>query len=460
MKSELIDINGAQYIKVKLYAIDQKSNRFFVGVIPANLLLKVYTVKPYHYNSEKEAAVANAFKDDVDYFQFRIETKAERAEGEDFERPYKEERIEQIADFLNNDDYALFPNSIITTCYLTNEELGLPNNTKFGEFSANNVLGLPFLEETTSPDEAILYVPYKENMLLLIDGQHRLLGLKDSNDEVRNNYELLVSFMLGFPQATIAELFYTINYNQKPVNKSLLYDLMGEFSKELDEITFMHEVVRVMNEIPKSPLHRRVKMLGVVEEGLDTEIKDKMTISQAFIIDYLIDTISQKAYNKTLYPPIFLHYYQDESWHSEIVRFVVNYLTGIKEVNVEAWDNPEKSIISSSLGIGALIQVMFLVFMQMFVDEFNYDPKKIKNITVETMKTKLSGLRNVDFDKAKWAGISSGGALSNLVKEILVALPFLGITDYKNDIQQYKTKYVIPFKKWLSSNCDLSKLKK
>lgn len=455
MNTTKINVNGQEFLRVEIIAVNQKNSRFYIGILPAVDLTKVFTVKPTKYNSEAEAAIAATFSDDEEYLEHRISTKRKRAESDEFERPQNKTRINKIASWLEDNEYPLFPNTIIVTCYLINDEITIPPGApidKVLEILTGKELQFSYLQEDLDdPDKAYLYIPNKDGAILVIDGQHRLKGLQFAPEEVRQNYDVLVSFMLGFPRAVVAEFFYTINYEQKPVNKSILYELMGEFSYELNEITFMHEMVRVLNVVDKSPFYRRIKMLGVVEKEATFEIKEKMTISQAFLIDYLVNTISKDAMRSPTYPPIFLYYYQDKEKHTQLIRFVLNYFKAIRRKMEAAWENPESSIICNSIGIGALIRVMHFIFIKIFVAEFEQDPDKIQELDIEKITEKLAGLEDVDFSKSKWSGMSSGGTLNNLVKDIVTKLNYLEATDYDEFIRKYRSDYLALFKQWLSS---------
>lgn len=452
MKTTKINVDGQELLCVEITAVNQKDSRFYTGIIPAEDLCNIFTVKPTKYNSEAEAAYAAVFGGDEEYLEHRISTKRERAEGEEFERPENKGRINKIARFLNEKDFPLFPNTIIVTCNLINDEISIPIGAQIEEVVNGSELQYSYLkEDLDDPDKAYLYIPNKSDSLLVIDGQHRLRGLQEANDRLRQNYEIIVSFMLGFPRAVVAELFYTINYEQKSVNKSLLYDLMGEFSYELNEITFIHEIVRVLNAVEKSPFFRRIKMLGVVERGVSPEVKAKMTISQAFIIDYLVNTIKKDALKSPTYPPIFLYYYQNKETHTTIIRFILNYFQAIRRIRENDWDNPSESIICNSIGIGALIRVMHFIFVKMFSDKFTRDPNRIQELDVVKLMDQLSGLEDADFSKVTWSGISSGGALNNLVKEIVSKLHYLEAPSYSEFIMEYRADYLAPFKTWLNS---------
>ncbi|MDT8444691.1 MAG: DGQHR domain-containing protein [Desulfuromonadales bacterium] len=172
-------------------------------------------------------------------------------------------------------------------------------------------------------------------------------------------------FILDYDRSIIARLFYTINYTQKSVNKSLLYHLTAEFSTEINEINFLHDVVKALNESEKSPFFKRIKMLGVSPREMDSDDKKMMTLSQAFLIDYFLYTLIAKKVSSAIQPIFYYYYKHDERF--AIVRFIVSYFTAAKEILPE-WDNPKESMISKSVGVGALIKVLNYVFIKIFIE--------------------------------------------------------------------------------------------
>lgn len=456
MKTELIDIGKNKFLKISVMPISQKNKNFYLAKMPARFLIETYTVEPAEYNVDKEAARAATFPEYAEYIGERLKEKRELAVSKKYERLEKKERVEEIAEFLNKDKHALFPNTIIVTCELINTSLDYESGREADVFKllGETATTLSFLEEPKELGEQMfLYVPYKKKSILIIDGQHRLRGLEEAKPDVTDNYEILVSFIVGFSWSVVAKLFYTINYTQKAVNKSLLYHLTGEFSPKLDEITFMHETVRALNEVSQSPLFKRIKMLGTVDYSLPAEDRKKMTISQAFLIDYLLSTISKKAINR-IYPPIFLYYYQRrEKWRVEIVRFVMKYFEAIKESRQNDWDNPDESIICNTLGVGAFIRILHFFFVKMFVTDFDKNPSMITELTVPDLVSKLNGIENVDFSKTgDYGGVASGGSLNKLRGELVEKIAYFGKPTFESFLEEYKQTYLDEYRQWLKTN--------
>ncbi len=451
--TQIVAIANRKYLKVELIMLIQKGRHFYVGSVPTQHFLEMYTVEPAEYDVNKHIELSKTFKDDEEYYKYLIKQDKERIKDKPFQRKEKTKRVEEIKKFLNTEEFAMFPNSIIATCDLLNNELDIDSADEFDEAVVSELHeknNLSFLQ--TKDDKTYLYIPYLPDSILIIDGQHRVKGLEKANDGVKNNYDLLVSFIIEYGRSTLAKLFYTINYTQKSVNKSLLYHLIGEFSHDLNEITFMHEVVKILNELDTSPFHKRVKMLGEVPKDLDVEEKKVMTISQAFLIDYLKQSISKSAIN-SIHQPIFLYYYKNKDSHIDIIRFIINYFNAIRDKKQQDWDDPENSIICKTISIGAFIKVLHFLFTKMFFEEFKENPEAIISISAEELGAKLKGIEDIDFAKdGDYGGIASAGSLNKLKKSIIEKMKYFEETEYEVFYMNFKEKYLDRSKKWIAKN--------
>ena len=354
-----------------------------------------------------------------------------------FQRVHDPARVKEIARFLDDDEYPFFPNSIIVTCEIISID---GNNQPIDD--SEGTLGSALLKEIDGKFK--IYLPHKNNSILVIDGQHRLEGLKRSGT-VKENYDLIISFILDFDRSVIAKLFYTINYTQKSVNKSLLYHLTGEFSRDLDEITFLHKVIKVLNERNESPFFKRIKMLGSTPKTLPVEDKRLMTISQAFLIDYLLYSIKDRQ-ARSISQPIFKYYYDNDKY--EIVRFLISYFVSIRKIFPE-WDNPDNSILSKTIGVGALLKLMNFIFIKIFFDEhLDKDPMKIQTIKSSYLTDKLKGIEKVNL--SQYSGTSSAGTVNQLKALMIENIDYFKCDDYSTFENNFKNEYSLKFQQWLS----------
>lgn len=192
----------------------------------------------------------------------------------------------------------------------------------------------------------------------IIDGQHRIYGIMKSKI---SEIELPVVIMFDLIPQEKAYIFSTINSNQVTVPKSLIYDLY-DVSELRSPYKTCHEIARALNSDKKSPYYNRLKMLG-------KKMSDNEVLSQGTFVYELIKMITNNPQkdgiaiknNKELdylderkYPfrDLFIRG-KDEL----IYKIILNAFTAVKNVFHNDW-NSEKSILSKSMGYGAILRAM------------------------------------------------------------------------------------------------------
>lgn len=108
-------------------------------------------------------------------------------------------------------------------------------------------------------------IPLEGRRAQLLDGQHRAQGLRDAmkqNSKVGEE-EVLVSLCIGLNTQEAARIFLNINSEQKPVPKSLIYDLFGEAYDDPEvALTRVTDIVEFLNTDNESPYFHSVKYPG------------------------------------------------------------------------------------------------------------------------------------------------------------------------------------------------------
>jgi len=108
-------------------------------------------------------------------------------------------------------------------------------------------------------------LPLESSMAQMVDGQHRLVGLEEAmvEDNSVGDQLLLVTMFQNLTNKSAAQIFLNINTEQKPVPKSLIYDLFGDVEDKADhEINRSTDLAKLLNEDPESPLYRMVRFPG------------------------------------------------------------------------------------------------------------------------------------------------------------------------------------------------------
>lgn len=448
MNSSIEKYNDQSFLVLELARVNQKSQFFYLAKAPAKEIVKMFTVSPAEYDVGKYKHLSEKTKDESEYYEEIIRDKKNQIVKSNFQREKDINRVNQISKFISNNEYSFFPNTIICTCDLIDYDTDLT----IGEVIENH-----YNEETnlsfycTIGDKEYLVIPILPKSILVIDGQHRLEGLKkyfEDNPLLAESFDVILSFLIDFDRAIIAQQFYTINYEQKPVNKSVLYHLMGEFSDEIDELTLLHNFIRVFNELEKSPFYKRIKMLGKTPTSLDDEEKRLLSISQAFLIDELMKTISSKSIN-SLYQPIFLHYYKTDSKRVEIISFLLKYFNAVKRIRHD-WVLPSESIVSKGLGIGALVKILQFLFPILLIEKFNYNADKLITINEDELVIYLAGLERANLKQ--FSGQGGAGSINKIKEELVENIEFFKATNYVSFENEFKTKYLLKFKTWNRRN--------
>lgn len=174
--------------------ISQPFGEFFVSSLPARVLLDVA------YSARLKAAKQPDGTYDLDGSQRSID----------------EKRLREIGQFINTPGETAFPNTIILAANYQ-EATGLIEEDEHLKWK---LLG--------GPDEsvAVLEIPTDGKLAAVIDGQHRLFAFKYATDK-NLDIPLLCAIFFDLPKPYQAFLFATVNANQRPVNKSLTYELFG-----------------------------------------------------------------------------------------------------------------------------------------------------------------------------------------------------------------------------------------
>lgn len=134
-------------------------------------------------------------------------------------------------------------------------------NTFFNSFILN------WTEKEVEPHltKRKISIPLSPSAAQMLDGQHRLAGLEEAmnEDDVIGDRNMLVTLCLGLTTPQAAGIFLNINTEQRPVPKSLIYDLFGDVvDDENHSVNRATDIARELNEDPESALYRLIKFPG------------------------------------------------------------------------------------------------------------------------------------------------------------------------------------------------------
>jgi DGQHR domain-containing protein len=299
---------------------------------------------------------------DMCYFNTR---EVDRQDG--IQRDFKAIRSRHIAEFIDGPDPCL-ANNIILNIELDAVGLSLSDVFSKGEGS----LDLRKIRSAAQRQPKNRPAVMRGKCAFVVDGQHRLRAFEFAE---RKEFPLVVTALIDLSLSEVAELFVQINFNQKPVNKSLVFDLLGLSPDMIPGYRELHDVVTRLNEDVESPFYRRIKMLGVGEG----------TISQASVITavekyHVRETLSD-ILNVAEVSPDSLY---DVLW---------NYFMGVSGAFEARWE--ERGRLCRTIAVRALILVMVCMLREYHAKKMAFAAgaieKDMKRIDIEAVLQRAQG---------------------------------------------------------------------
>lgn len=340
-----------------------------------------------------------------------------------YQRLVNDGRIKKIYNFLlkeisnkhSTKTLALgsFPTSIIIALDLNQEFDNQTDYTKFIDEADQENYDGAFYEKLSGSDIE-LTIP-NGKFALIVDGQHRLMGMmKLYNDAINNiikvgrnslkeeysnltnelvidylnKFELNCTVLLGFDKWEQGKIFADVNFNQKPVNKSLYYDIFGLYpDPNKNDIFLSHMLAMHLNNNKDSAIKGFIKMLG----------SGKGYFSQAFFVEAILTHFGSKG----IWASIPMDYLNDGTEYKILPKFFKAYMQAIKNTFYEFWPSEDQdtsrkypNILVKTTGMGALIKLIGPMYRKLKTDT------DFVNISSEN----LTNLFEKELSKAKEKG--------------------------------------------------------
>ena len=167
-------------------------------------------------------------------------------------------------------------------------------------------------------------VPLWPSAAQMIDGQHRLAGLEEAmkEDDKIGDRNMLVTLCLELSTSEAARIFLNINTEQRPVPKSLIYDLFGDVvDDENHSVNRATDIARELNEDSDSALYRLLKFpgnprgVGSIElSSFVSAFKEHLKPSGTFYTYKIKDFTNQKTVIDNFYRSIRNAYEDGSLW--------------------------------------------------------------------------------------------------------------------------------------------------
>jgi len=282
------------------------------------------------------------------------------------QRERDKNKVTEIKRYLQEDDNASFPNTIIIAI---RDDL----NTEQPLFviDENEYISLALLPDIAN----------------IIDGQHRLSGFNEDEEE----FELPVAIFINLPLGEQAKLFAKINSTQTKVNLDIVYENFFKSNQRSREKTSFF-IVKTLNEKVSSPWYRKIKTLsdraGDLAQGSMAKYIDKNLLSAKKPLEGLYNSEKDQ----------------------EIFDLLFNYFSAIKDVFPDSWENENNEfILTKTTG--------FVGFMSCFVDilrstsDYSILTKEYFIQIIQPAKANFLDFTNVNYP--------SGAIGQNKIRDIL-----------------------------------------
>lgn len=318
-------------------------------------------------------------------------------------------------------------------------------------------------EELPEVNDEIIDVKFaKSKRMYIVDGQHRLMAMRQLYEELKkylfrndeeqyildylSTYRFNCTILVNYDIWEQGQVFINVNFKQKPVNRSLYYDVYGaEYIEsndpkhlERNKIYLAHELTRFMNENSGSPFYKNVKMLGT----------GKGFVSQSFFVEALLPLFKDTGIwyfdpNNTIVQYDILNACKSE---------LFNYYYVVSKCFSKYWgvnENKKVNFICKTTGVGAFTRLMSVLHRHLNQEiilsinmtqpgQINHDYTAI----IENYMLPLTAKQDELFGEDSAFGKTGGkGMEDSLFREMIGILRVAGLLKDENTISLRIMKY-------------------
>lgn len=385
-------------LEVRALRVEQPIGVYYVAILQARVLLEV------------------AFSDVLS---------ASLREGEDYyaldgtQRLMNPRRLQMIADYINRPD-AAFPNTIILAANFRKEDGLIEDDDLEIEEGQHEATGRRWSVDEQDDGYCMLRIPTKAKLAAIIDGQHRLFAFVSARPQ-RLDMNLICSIFLDLPKPYQAQLFATINSTQKPVDKSLTYELFGYNIEEEDEKFWSPDklavfLTRKLSTDEKSPLKGRIVIAPKKDDALTRMSTGALwKVSTAVVVEGIMRLITSNPKKDTANlldterkkrsalvslrkdkSPLRAVYLENQD--AIVYTMTLNYLIACEDV---FWSKAGAgSFITKTVGVQALFDVLRGLATGAY---------EVRNISSKYFADKLAPAGDIDFSADAFRNASGSG---------------------------------------------------
>jgi len=415
-------------IRIPALKVLQPLGEFYVAVLPAEILLNITYSDPLKIIGSSESG---------------------GYELKGHQRKLVQERLKAIGMYIDTVE-AAFPNSIILAA----------NYREDGQLEEDDELRWKIDVPDNNQDICMLTIPSSAKLAAIVDGQHRLYGFKHSLLKDRISMPLLTAIYIDLPNPFQAYLFATINYNQKPVDKSQSYEQYGYNLEEEPPDAWSPEktavfLCRKLNTSETSPLKGHIIVAAQNDNTIEGTAKLRnldWAVSTATIVEGLLRLFSGSPkrdrnimHRKELgggrsrelltdlsiqdKSPLRLQYIEG----NDLLIFTLtkNYLNAVSNI---LWKDSVNSIIRKTVGIQAIFDILRLICNE---------AKQAKDISQQFFSVKMAPCKDIDFSNTFFEASGRGRQRIRTAIELKLGLKTLANIDEEDAIVYKEVRAVL-----------------
>ena len=262
-----------------------------------------------------------------------------------YQRLVSRSRMRQIGNFLLSGGF--FPTNLL---------LNFPQKVRFDSVTK---------DESADVTYGHLYLPDKYRSAWVIDGQHRLYGFAQLDQQHLKQNIMAIAFE-QLDRAEEANLFVTINHEQKSVPRTLLDDLEGELkwgsevpSERVGAIGA--RLIRALSADIGEPFYRRV-----TQQGISATEKTCLTIPALKDGLRRSGLIGKSILKNKEYEPGPLSGTSDIETLDRARSALNSYFGLIRSTNQSRWEGGRRGFLCTNVAIQAYLQLFagFIAYME------------------------------------------------------------------------------------------------
>jgi len=323
-------------------------------------------VIPILQNNKKMYMGSIKVKDLFNHFKLDVDTQSLKKNKKGYQRKSVLRRSRAFLKYIEKAKDATSPNSILL-----------------------NFRGKLPVEQ--GPDSNVYLNFPEESLLWIVDGQHRLQGLKEGqkNEEIKN-FEIPFVIMNEKDNYLEALQFFIINKTQKGVKSDLAQNFLLQVEKREPDFLKSNLPAQIIRNLEWNP--SAVRVMEKLTERRDSPWFGKVQLANE---PKLKTVIPQTSFIDSLEPILKDDGFMISINHKEdiLIELLIRYWQAIKEICPKAFEYPQDYVIQKTVGIFTLHK-LFVKIITLSRDDKN-------RVTVEYIKNILSQIPSI-FNSDYW----------------------------------------------------------